>query len=453
MHVIFLNFTKKADSTATPTSEQLAAGISFDSVVLKELTNIDNPVLKIDQGSSEIYKMNYCYIQEWNRYYFVQTVNLRHDTIFECNLTLDDLASFKTSILAYTAFVERCASPTYYNSDIPDGALSVEDMIDHVSSASTDVGFSSALLYVVRILGRGSTGGVGTFLTNLASMQNIFSQMWADIDDGMGLGDLEEFMQMWIADPIKYLIGVYSTPIGGSVYYHNLSPETVFFGGHETNITWDKITAGETVMFSGALNKPTSIYTDFRRTDPAFSSYTIYIPTVGTVPLASDLIERNLTMEIGADLWTGDLLFKLKADGELVGTYNSNCYASQSIGVVNQANGIMSGSLATAASLTTGNVAGIIEGIKTAMSPTPSIVGSQGGTGCVTVANNIVITCCQKSSADFPVSVYGRPCCKNIALSNLSGYVKCANSSIALAANKSVIESVNAKLDAGIYIE
>ena len=442
-------FSKKQNSTAIPPAN--ADYVSFD-FVFKTETSLLNPEILLDTSFS-IYLYDYFYIEELHLYYFRDGIESVNGNMFRLHLKLDKAGSYRAAILGYTAFIERCADSRYYNTDIPDDALSVEDMIEHVASASTYCNFSSGLLYVVRIMGRDSTGGIGSFVTNLHNMQNIFSQMWVDIDNGLGLGDLEEFMQMWIADPIKYVIGLYSTPIGASVYASNVSTETVYFGGHETNISWDRINNGNVVMFSGALSKPTGIYTDFRRTDPAFSSYTIYIPTVGTVPLAADLIERNLSMEIGADLLSGDLLFKLKADGDIVASYASNCYATQSLGVVNQANGVMSGALSALGAIPTGNIGGAIAGIKTAMSPSPSIISSQGGTGCVSVANEIVITCCQKSSAEFPVGVYGRPCCKNLQLQNLSGFVKCAQSSLPLAVDDSTRTELNAMLDSGIYIE
>ena len=181
--------------------------------------------------------------------------------------------------------------------------------------------------------------------------------------------------------------------------------------------------------------------------------YCIYIPTIGVMNLSADLMDSVLTMDVGADLMSGDLLFTLKADGDVVASYQSNCYATMSLGGVNQAGSIFAGAMQSAVGLMSGNVGATIEGIKTAMSPTPTVVGSQGGTGCVSLANEIVITCMQKSSADFPTEVNGRPCCKNLLLSNLSGYVKCGGSSLALPSNKAVIDSVNSLLDSGFYIE
>lgn len=454
MNVTFMQFSKRVNSTKTPTAEELAAGVKLENVVLKESTNIDNPTLIIDGTSQNLYAYNYIYIHEWGRYYFIDTCDLRHNSIFTVKCTLDALATFKTQIQAYTAFVERCADPTYYNIHIPDHALSVHDEISHVDSASTYCSIATGLMYIVRVLGRSSTGGIGTFVMNAFTLQNIFSQLWGDLDDGTTVGDIPELLQVAISNPSQYIIGVYSSPIGASVYGSHCSNVELYMGGHKTGVNLDKITSGDAILQQGlTLNKPTSIYSDFRKTDAAFSQYCIYIPTIGVMNLSADLMDSVLTMDVGADLMSGDLLFTLKADGDVVASYQSNCYATMSLGGVNQAGSIFAGAMQSAVGLMSGNVGATIEGIKTAMSPTPTVVGSQGGTGCVSLANEIVITCMQKSSADFPTEVNGRPCCKNLLLSNLSGFVKCGGSSLALPSNKAVIDSVNSLLDSGFYME
>ena len=449
MRMNLYNFSKKHNSTKQlPTDAAPLA--TFDSLYLKQSTDIDSPTFLIDD---QFRAANYVYLEDLGRYYFVSKNRLGNSNIYELECELDALATYKTQIQSYTAFVERCAD-SHYNPDILDNALSVEDMIEHTDSASTYCGIATGLLYIVRVLGRNDTGGIGTFVMNRFLLQNIFSQMWVDIDDGLGLGDLEEFMQMWIANPSQYIVGVYSSPIGASIYANNIANVDFYIGGHKTNLTLDKITNGDAILASGlVLNKPTSIYTDFRKTDPAFSEYYIYIPTIGTVSLASDLMDTVLTMDVSADLYSGDLLFVLKSDGAIVSSYNSNCYASQSIGGVNQAGSIFAGAAIGASAIVSGNPIGLIEGIKTAMQPTPSVIGSQGGTACVSQANEIKITVVQKSSAEFPLNVAGRPCCKNLALSSLSGFVKCANASLELPANEAVKIKVNDYLNSGFYIE
>ena len=435
-------FVKRKNSTKIPTTDG-----TKKNVVLKGHCTTMNPSFFITGA------VGYGYLKAWGNYYWITNIGFDINNAEYIDCKIDVLASWRNVIHSSTFFIDRCADANYYNTDIPDGALSVEDMVASVSSASTSCNFASGLLYIVRILGRGDTGGVGTFVTNLANMSNIFSQMWTDIDNGLGLGDLEEFMQMWIADPIKYVVGVYSTPIGASVYGNNISPKTVYFGGHETNITWDRIDNGSVTMFSGTLNKPSSIYSDFRRSDDAFSSYTIYIPTVGTLPLSADLIETTLSMEIGADLLSGDLLFSLKSNGSVVASYRSNCYATQSIGVVNEADGMITGAIQAGSSAATANLGGVINGVKKAISPSPSMIGSQGGTGCVTTANEIVITCTQKQSGEFPIADYGRPCCKNLLISNLTGFVKCGNASIEISGADDIRNQINNFLNSGFFVE
>lgn len=444
MEILLFNFSKRKNSTKRPVDSD---GVT-KQVLLKGECSYINPSFFLGDVTG------YTYLKAWGNYYFIDRVAYNINGAQYINCSIDVLATWKDIINASTFFVDRCSDPNYYNVDLRDDALSVEDMVSSVSSASTYCNIASDLLYVVKILGRGTTNGIGTFIMNRFALSDFFSQMWIDIDDGLGLGDLEEFMQMWIADPARYVVGVYSSPIGASVYYNNVSNEKVFIGGHETDLKLDRINMGEVKMAEGlVLNKPTSIYNDFRKTDNAFSQYTIYIPTVGTVPLSADLMDTLLTMDIGADLFSGDILFTLKSDGDIVASYASNCYASQSIGTVNQSSNIMSGALTGASALVSGNIPAAINGIKNGMQVTPSVIGNQGGTGGVTMANEIVITCMQKSSAEFPLADYGRPCCRNVLLGNLTGYVQCGKPSIAISAISEVKDMINQALTKGIFIE
>ena len=450
MELRLYNFSKKHNSTKQLLADAEPLAV-YSDVCLKQTTDIDSPVFLLDDTFRAA---NYAYLVDLGRFYFINKNRLGNNWIYEIECELDALATYKSYILLYQAFVERCADSRFYNVDIPDAALSVEDAIEHSSSASTYCSIATGLMYIVRILGRDDTGGIGTYVMNQYTLADFFGGLWGDIDDDTIVGDIPELVKIAISNPAQYVIGCYSSPIGASVYGAHTTSSHVYIGGHDTNISLDKITSGTAQIAQGlALAKPTGIYTDFRRTDPAFSQYTIYIPTVGTLGLSADLMETNLTMDIGADLMSGDLLFTLKSDGDIVASYQSNCYATQSLGGVNQAGSIFAGALGTAVALTTGNIGGIIEGIKTAMSPSPAVIGSQGGTGCTALANEIVITCQQKSSAEFPTAVYGRPCCKNLVLGNLTGFIKCGGASIELPANEAVKMQINNFLNEGFYLE
>lgn len=444
---LWSNFVKKKNSTKRP-----ADAPHIEDVTLKRETSLLNPtfILTID---NEIY--NYIWVPDWGRYYFVTDIVHGNSNLCELRCTLDVLATYQDEIRNYVGFVERTSHPTWYNTDINDNAISVEDVVEFMDSESTYCNIASGLLYIVRIIGRGTTNGIGTFVMNRSQMQRIFSSLWGDVDEGSVTGDIIDFLQLYISNPSQYIVGCYSSPIGMSVYAQNTSSEKVFLGGHETDLTLDRINNGQVTVASDlTLRKPTSIYSDFRKTDPQFSQYTIYIPTIGTFPLSADIMDSTLTMDISADLISGDLFFKLKTNGHPVATYNSSCYSSMSIGTLNTANGVVAGTMQAGVSLLTANPVGLIQGAQSAFSPTPSVIGSQGGTGCVSLANEIVISCLQKRSAEFPTMVYGRPCCRNMALNQLSGhYIKCANSSIDIAGTESDKDAVNTFLDSGFYLE
>lgn len=444
---LWTGFTKKRDSTKRPSGVPHVVEVS-----LKRETSMTNPTL-IMTIDNEVY--NYVWIPDWGRYYFIDDIVYGNSNLCELRCTLDILATYKDDIANYVGFVERTSHPSWYNTDINDNAISVEDVVEYMDSESTYCNISNGLLYIVRIIGRGTTNGIGTFVMNRSQMQKIFSSLWGDVDSGSVTGDIIDFLQLYISNPSQYIVGCYSTPIGASVYANNTSNETVFLGGHETDLKLDRINNGQVIVESNlTLRKPASLYSDFRKTDPTFSQYTIYIPTIGTFPLSADIMDSTLTMDISADLISGDLFFKLKANGHPVATYNSSCYSSMSIGTLNSANGVVAGTMQAGVSLLTANPVGLIQGAQSAFSPTPSVIGSQGGTGCVSLANEIVISVLQKRSAEFPTMVYGRPCCRNMALNQLSGhYIKCANSSIDIAGTESDKNAVNSYLDSGFYLE
>lgn len=444
---LWSNFSKKENSTKRP-----SGGAHIIDVTLKRETSMTNPVF-IMTIDNHVY--NYLWVPEWHRFYFINDVVYGNSNLCELHCTHDVLATYKDDIENYVGFVERTSDPLQYNTDISDSAISVEDVVEFMDSANTSCGIASGLLYIVRIIGRGTTNGIGTFVMNRARMQELFSSLWGDVDNGSVTGDIIDFLQLYISNPSQYIVGCYASPIGATTYAKNTSFEKVYLGGHETDLELDRINNGQVVIEQNLkLNKPVSLYTDFRKTDSSFSQYNIYIPTIGTVQLSPDIMDSNLTMDISADLITGDLFFKLKSNGHQVATYNSNCYSSMSIGNINNASGVVAGTIQAGVSLLTANPVGLIQGAQSAFSPTPSVIGSQGGTGCVSLANEIVITCLQKRSAEFPTMVYGKPCCKNMALSELDGhYIKCANSSIDIAGTETDKNDVNRMLDGGFYLE
>lgn len=63
---------------------------------LRDSTNIINPVILIELN--EIGNYNYCYIPNFNRYYFITDITVIRTGLYAISLLVDVLESFKTDI-------------------------------------------------------------------------------------------------------------------------------------------------------------------------------------------------------------------------------------------------------------------------------------------------------------------------------------------------------------------
>lgn len=451
---LYKQFVKRINSTKQPTGDY-----TVKNVRQKEETSVLSPIFMLSDYSPSY---NYIYVPRWGKYYFVNDVTLNINGVFEMSCTIDILATYKDSIGATKTFIERTADLRHVSPFIRDNAISCEDRVVSTESEETAC-FPSATVYILRVMGRGTTNGIGTFVVSYQDIKNIFSGVWGQIDDDSITDYIKGLCNLYINDPSQYIVGVYRSPIGLTDYSENGTPDvTIYVGGHETDLQADvRVDNANAILFGGrVLKKPTNMYSDFRATDPAFSQYTLYIPTIGVVPLPAEIMHMELKMTLCADLFSGDLTFVLYADGDIVSTYTSNCYASVSVGVQNGSSGssILSGALGVAGGVSMGNVAittaNAINGVKSFMSPPSSVLGTQGSLGAIESYPNFIITCIQKSSSDFPTDVYGRPCEKNLTISNLKGYVKCQNASISnIAGFDSEKNAINTYLNNGFYFE
>jgi len=451
---LFKQFVKKRNSTLQPTSTPVTK-----TVRLKDETSISAPTFLLSDFDGGY---NYLYVPTWSRYYFINDVVKNIEGLFEISCECDRLATFKNEISNYVAFIERTSDQTQYNVDILDSALTVEDVVEHQAQATTQI-FAGADTYILRVVGR-DTSGIGTFAFNgLSAIGNIFNPVFSNMfDDGsfdwsqLTIGDL---VQSLLCDPSKYVIGAYYSPLGLGAYAGHGGLNEVFLGFFPTGQSGLQVSSDPIYSGSVTLSKPSGIYSDFRKTDPAFSSYTLYIPAVGTVNVSPDIMDSTLTLDYSVDLLTGEVFYKLNSDGSTVSTYKGNCYASLQIGSgdASGGNAIISGGLEALGGAAQGSPLvvgkGVIDGVKNAICPTPSINGAQSGIASLKGYPNAILSVLQKHSAEFPLNVYGRPCCKNLRIGALNGYIKCGNSSINIAGYQSDKDIVNDLLDGGFYYE
>lgn len=465
MKIRLYNFSKKRNSTKQISNEQY---VEFDGVVLKNATSMKDPVLILE---GQLSTHNYLYVVDWGRYYFVTDRVSLHENLYEIHCKIDSLASFKTPILSYEAFIERSAS--HYSREFNDNSITPEQACDYTSDASTqilskDSGSEVANQFCyVRMLGSGATGIKVWFDYNLNGWGSIFNPIF---DNPQSL-TISDYLLAYISDPSKYVISVQRGPIPISLgvapadlpYLAIHGPDTaeadVTCGWFATGLRKNYIIK-QHITHDFVLAKPTSMYgsDDFRSYSPAFTSVFLFMPGVGEVSISPDLLRSEIKLRYVVDVYCGDVMVLLFANSKLVSTYRGNLYSQIQIG--DGGNGGVGSLINTAYNVAGDVISGnpikgtgdIIEGFKNVISPQPSLLGTSTG-----VQNGLfpdaVLTIRQRQSGDAPINVYGAPCNKRHTLSTLSGYCKCQLASVSIDCESDILDEINTLLNSGFYIE
>ena len=91
---------------------------------LKEETSIINPVILISDIDSYISSMNYAYITEFNRYYFITNIESVRNNLWRVSFHVDVLYTYKNNIRENFAIVER--NENEYDLKLNDGLFKTQ---------------------------------------------------------------------------------------------------------------------------------------------------------------------------------------------------------------------------------------------------------------------------------------------------------------------------------------
>lgn len=118
----------------------------FD-IKFKDKTDIVNPVVIL--SSKTLILSNYAYIPDFNRYYFVDKIELFPNSIYHITLRCDVLESFKDEILASSGFINQQTKNVnkYYNSNYQSEVRKEVDL--YKSDVSIDTNIKSTILVTI----------------------------------------------------------------------------------------------------------------------------------------------------------------------------------------------------------------------------------------------------------------------------------------------------------------
>ena len=119
--VKFWTFGKRENTTTIPSSSPLQ---TYNNVLLKDNCSVVNPAIKLNVPiNTNVYNWNYCYIQEFSRYYWVADW-MWELGVWTAELQVDVLGSFRYEIGQQNLYVLRSyhdsSDQVIYNGNIID---------------------------------------------------------------------------------------------------------------------------------------------------------------------------------------------------------------------------------------------------------------------------------------------------------------------------------------------
>lgn len=473
---IWTDFSKKKNSTKQPT------GGTSKTAHLKENTSIENPVFILEGGMLDV-----VYVQAMNHFYFVTDIISIANNLTEIHCTQDVLATYKSDILGYTAFVER--SQNNYDSKLVDDMVSVEQDISEISNTLSPITLAfGAGCFVVQVLNKSS--GLNLYLSNDLTIYNRILTPSAygasDILDWIDSKISQAFdLDVYIGSVKWFPFDITNLPHATSVSSLVVGP--VNLGSLPVGYVLKSFPQGEILTQTTVISLPTG-YGDFRDSSPRYTRYKLRLIGVGLVDIDSTviggLLHNNGTLSdiMEIDVVSGAITHKIQASigtntvqvARYKGNISVNVPIAKSSADVGKSvslltGGISSGAVAGSALLgkalqsnaagaviggLAGGITGTVGAIMNDLTPDTTMIGGDGNkTELYIDSAAISLYRYRYKTKDFATNIAGRPCMKNILLSTLTGYVKCGNASVPISGRDSDRDEINAYLNSGFYIE
>lgn len=479
MNVELYKFTKRLNSTARPTP---SAGTSF-TCELKDETSFINPILKFrpDHLTSGLFSpsaYNYAYIAYWQRYYYITDWKYING-LWECYLTVDVMASFKTEIGNTSAYIIRSASQ--YNGDISDSFYPATTVCSITKQQiSSDIYHTTVPggCFVVGIINKSQNankmGAVIYYALSATDMGNLMNYLFSSsIYQQAGISSVEitDGLYKSLVDPFQYISSCIWFPVPTSTLGD--TTETITVGYWNTNIT-GTVVKYVTKEIGFKSNLPIARHPQIARgayMDHApFTKLTAYYPPFGEIPIDTTFLQYGTNNYLYGKMFIDFITGLADCYITITNGYDTDTTAdpykymtmrSGQIGVPIQISQVMTDYLSTLQSgvgaltnLFTGNIGGvfnnIVSGVQNSM-PKVSSLGANGSLIEIITPPYLIVEHYQV--VDENLSEFGRPLCNTRTINTLSGYIQCGEADHAFSGTRSENEEINRNLKEGFFYE
>lgn len=457
INITFYSFSKKDNSTKQP-----ASGGTTLSCEIKNQSSILTPYLMINTVISNPSSLNYAYIPDYGRYYWVTDWSWDRG-FWYCNLAVDVLATYKTQIGSSTQYVVRAASS--YNLAIADAkypALSYTQ-VTNVSFESLHTAFTNGGSFIIGIMNGSSveSGGITYYGARYTVMRQLMDFLYGGT--WLGASDITMQLQKELVNPIQYIDSIrwYPFDIPNSTLI-SMGSETIKFGFWDSGITAPVLEAVDTILpFSQTIDVPSHPQVS-RGTYLNGSPYTRLLLDCygfGQIPIDASIFAgtNKLTLAIGVDAMSGIGRISVYAGADPKLIYRSYAPVGVEMKIGQAVQGLISAPLQVmvgGAGLAYGNVigfgAGLISGLESLM-PQMATQGSVGAKSAYTNAPSLIIERCTLPAEDL--TNHGRPLCAPTVINTLSGYVQCENVELDIIATRDEATAIRGYLEGGFFYE
>ena len=475
MQIIFYSgFTKKKNSTKRPPEGQTNITLTG---TLKQNCSVLNPVVQIKRVTGDVVPQGftYAYISSFNRYYFV-TDWTWNEPFWECSMTVDVLASWRTQIGQQTEYILRTDSTddTVYNKWITDVMYPASSYYTKEQTAFPNYPFAAAYTggiaagtFILGIISgdtsNNAVGAISYYAMTAAQFTVLKGILFGDANlVAMGLAeydpndpttlvatvtDMSLEMTKAMYNPYQYIASCMWFPISVDDIEEKDDIRRIKIGWWEYPASGYQV-YGEYIIFGQHVTLPQHPQAATRGKYLNYAPYTkrTLMGVAGQQPIDVSFIGEhdNISLTWNVDLITGQCrldvgvynneqqeatIYRIMQREFMIGVpiqlaQVSTDYLGAAVAAVDMTAGVMSGvrHLDPGAALSaTAN--GVYNTLNASM---PQMMTS-GANGSFLVCNNGIAVL---SEYVYPVNEdihhKGRPVCRNIQINTLSGYILCA---------------------------
>lgn len=495
---LYKDFHKKPNSTKQPVAGQTDLAIEG---YIKDKCGMVNPVIQFKRFTNDAVPGNfsYAYITEFNRFYYVNDWFFS-DGMWEAHMTVDVLATFKTSIGNTSAYIERTSNATYQDGGIADKLYPAKthtmNSIINFAPIWKKTGLSNAnYTYIIGVVGSGyPDAAVVYYALSRTQMGDLLSFLFSNgYYTGAGFDQMTLSTAKAMYNPLQYITSCFYFPIDiNDIIPFTLRLEDIDLGPFPiTSANKQGYLLGDMAVLrfsndidlSLAAHPQASSRGSYLNYAP-YSRWTLFIPPFGTIPIDTSYFQ----VQNGDHLYLEYILDGATGKGRLIvcqyeqtGTYWAKTVIGEyqtlfgipvelaqiSVDYLQAASTTLStiaGAATTAAGIATANpfmaaggLAMTLNSVGNALESAMPQLMTKGANGSAIAFPGVpgLSVQCFNMVDDYNADL-GRPCCRDLQISTVGTggyYVKCAEVNIDFVCLNEEKDDITGHLLSGFFFE